>query len=96
MCKYKNVCDDYYVTLDLNTEMVLPANRDTVLHHFEQLKKKYPSMRNFYSRDKSEFVLEEDKSNGSYRWSSIKEKRVSSGFFNPPSFERQGIRFLRR
>lgn len=87
MSDYKNFCDDYFVNLNLNTEMELSSNRHTVLHFFEQLKKKYPVMRNFYSRERDEFVLEEEKHAGSYRWAAVEQKRVSSGYFNPLTFD---------
>ena len=64
MSRYSSLSDDYYVNMNLNTEMDLPQSRETVLHFFEQVQKHYPSMRNFYSRDRGEFVLEEDKDRG--------------------------------
>lgn len=81
--QYHSVADDYFVNMNLNTEMELPQTRDTVLHFFEQVRKQYPTMRNFYTRDKGEFVLEEDKDRGQYRWSTIEHRRVSSGYVNP-------------
>jgi hypothetical protein len=81
--RYHAYCDDYYVNMNLNTEMELPQTRDTVLHFFEQVKKNYPGMKNFYSRERGEFVLEEDKDKGDYRWASIEARRVSSGYVNP-------------
>ena len=53
--------DDFYVNVHLNTEMELPTNRDTVLHFFEQMKKGFPELRNFYTRDNGDLVLEGDK-----------------------------------
>src|SRR5205085_11919712 len=85
--RYHTYCDDYYVNMNLNTEMDLPQTRDTVLHFFEQVKKTYPGMKNFYSRERTEFVLEEDKDKGDYRWTSIEARRVSSGYVNPASVE---------
>lgn len=85
--RYHSYCDDYYVNMNLNTEMELPQTRETVLHFFEQVKKSYPAMRNFYGRERGEFVLEEDKDGGSYRWASVESRRVSSGFVNPTSVE---------
>ena len=85
--RYHSFCDDYYVNMNLNTEMELPQTRDTVLHFFEQVKKHHPGMRNFYSRERGEYVLEEDKDRGDYRWVSIEARRVSSGFVNPSSIE---------
>jgi hypothetical protein len=85
MGRYQSYADDYYVNMNLNTEMELPQSRETLLHFFEQVKKHYPRMRNFYSRDRGEFVLEEDKDRGDYRWTSVEARRVSSGYVNPPS-----------
>ena len=87
MSRYGMLSDDYYVNMNLNTEMELPQTRDGVLHFFEQMKKKYPSMRNFYGRERGEFVLEEDKEPGSYRWVAVEGRRISSGYVNPPSWE---------
>lgn len=87
MSKYGSFADDYYVNMNLNTELELPGNRDTLLHFFEQLKKRYPSMRNFYSRDRGDYVLEEDKDGGDYRWATIEQKRICSGYVNPSDVE---------
>ena len=87
MSRYRSFSDDYYVNMNLNTEMDLPQNRETLLHFFEQVQKQYPSMRNFYNRDKGEFVLEEDKDKGNYRWTSVEGRRVCSGYVNPESLD---------
>ena len=45
-------------------------------------------MRNFYNRgEKQDFVLEEDKDKGSYRWATIEHRRVCSGYVNTTSVE---------
>lgn len=87
MHRYSSLCDDFYVNMNLGTEMELPSNRETVLHFFEQIRKKFPTMRNFYARDKGDFVLEEDKDQGQYRWTTIEPRRVCSGHVNPDSVE---------
>ena len=87
MGRYHGFCDDYYLNINLNTETELPQTRETVLHFFEQVKKRYPQMRNFYSRERGEYVLEEDKYRGDYRWTSVENRRISSGYVNPPSLE---------
>ncbi len=83
MNPYGSLCDDFYVNMNLSTEMELPANRETVLHYFERVRKSYPSMRNFHCRERGDFVLEEDKERGAYRWATIEPRRVCSGFVNP-------------
>lgn len=87
MTQYSSYCDEFYVNMSLNTEMELPRGRDTLLHFFEQLQKHYPTMRNFYSRERGEYILEEDKDSGSYRWTTVEAKRVSSGYVNPETIE---------
>ncbi|MFV1967983.1 MAG: hypothetical protein ACC628_21370 [Pirellulaceae bacterium] len=87
MNRYSSFSDDYYVNMNLNTEMELPQSRETVLHFFEQIQKHYPSMRNFYNRDRGEYVLEEDKDRGNYRWATVETRRVCSGYVNPTSVE---------
>ncbi len=87
MNRYSSLCDDFYVNMNLSTEMDLPSTRETVLHYFERIQKQYPQMRNFYCRDKGDFVLEEDKDRGSYRWATIEHRRVCSGYINPVEIE---------
>jgi hypothetical protein len=40
-------------------------------------------MRNFYTRENGDFVLEEDKDLGHQRWVSLEPRRVCSGYVNP-------------
>ena len=87
MSRYSTFCDDYYVNMNLNTEMELSQTRETLLNFFERVKKNYPSMRNFYSRERGEYVLEEDKERGDYRWTSVDARRICSGYVNPPTVE---------
>lgn len=84
MHNLKNIADEFHVNANLNTEIALPSERGTLLHYFEQIQKHYPSMRNFYSREKGEYVLEEDKDSGFYRWTLLEGKRITSGWMNPP------------
>ncbi len=79
--------DDFYVNMTLNTEMPLPSNRESILDFFGRIQKQYPSMRNFYCREKGDFVLEEDKGQGHYRWATVDQRRICSGFVNPPTLE---------
>lgn len=87
MTSYHSLADDFYVSMNLSTEMEISGSREALLHYFEQLQKKYPELRNFYARDKGDFVLEGDKERGSYRWCSLEARRISSGHVNPESFE---------
>ena len=84
---YSALSDDFYINLSLATEMDLPTNRETVLHFFERVQKQYPQLRNFFSREKGDFVLEEDKEQGAYRWVAIEARRLSAGQVNPQNIE---------
>lgn len=87
MSRFSNYSDDYYVNVNLNTEMELPSGRETLLHYFEQVQKQYPTMRNFYCRDRAEYVLEEEKDRGHYRWTTVEPRRICAGHVNPTSVE---------
>lgn len=87
MNRYHSLSDDFYVNMNLSTEMELPSGRESILHFFESLQKKYPTMRNFYCREKGDFILEEDKERGHYRWSTVEARRLCSGYVNPASID---------
>ncbi len=87
MNKYLAECDEFYVNVNLNTEMELPTSRDTVLHFFEQMKKRFPDLRNFSSREDNSLVLEGDKEQDSYRCLAIEPRRLTSGHVNPETLE---------
>jgi hypothetical protein len=87
MNRYANLADDFYINMNLSTEMELPHQRDTVLHYFERIQKKYPSMRKFYCRDKKDFVLEEEKDRSQYRWATVENRRLCSGQVNPQTID---------
>ncbi len=87
MHKYSTLCDEFYVNMHLNTEMDLPQHREGLLHFFEQVQKHFPRMSNFYTRDRGEFCLEEEKESGRYRWVSTEPRRLCSGSVNPESLD---------
>lgn len=87
MHRYAPCSDDFYVNMSLCSEMDLPGARDSVLHFLENIQRRYPSMRNFYGRDKGDYVLEEEKDQGRYRFASIEPRRLASGHVNPESLD---------
>jgi len=87
MTLYGSLADDMYMNVNLATEMELPGHRETVLHFYECVRKKHPTMRKFHARDKRDFVLEEDKEQGRYRWVAVEPRRFCSGHVNPASIE---------
>lgn len=84
---YESLADDFFINMNLNTEMQLPSQRETVLEFFGRIQKSYPSMRNFYTRDTGDFVLEEDKDQARYRWMCLEPRRICSGLVNPDSVD---------
>lgn len=87
MNSYGSFCDDFGVYVYLNTKMELPTGRETVLHFFDSLQKTFPNMTDFEVRESGEYVLEEDREQGSYRWATLEGKRLSTGYVNPPDIE---------
>jgi hypothetical protein len=87
MTPYSSLCDDFGVYAYVNTKMELPTNREAVLHFFNSLQKTFPTMTDFDCRSNHEYVLEEDREQGSYRWIGLEQKRFASGYVNPPNLE---------
>ncbi len=87
MSRYSAFSDDFYLNVSLNTEMDLPTSRETLLHFFERVQKQFPTMRNFYNRDRADYILEEDKDRGHYRWVTVEPRRISSGHVNPATVD---------
>lgn len=84
---YNSFCDDFYLDMHVNTEMDLPADRDTLLAFFERIQRHYPTMGNFYRAESGEYCLEENQESGEYRWVSVEDDRVGSGMVNPSNVE---------
>jgi len=87
MNPYSSLCDDFGIYFYLNSKMELPNGRETVLHFFESLRKVYPQLTDFDHRESGEYVLEEDREQGSYRWVTLETRRLCGGFVNPPAVE---------
>jgi hypothetical protein len=87
MNPFTALCDDVGLAIYLSTRMDLPTGRETVLHFFETLKKSFPLMLDFDRRENGDFVLEEDHDQGQYRWVTLENRRLCSGFVNPPALE---------
>jgi hypothetical protein len=87
MNPYSSLCDDFGVYVYINTKMDLSNRRETVLHFFDAIQKTCPQMTDFDCRESGEFVLEEDREQGSYRWVGLENRRLCTGYVNPPSLE---------
>jgi hypothetical protein len=80
-------CDDLYLDMCVNTELELPAQRDTILTFFERIQKQYPDMNNLSRRSQKEYYLESSQSTRRYRWVCIDTDRLASGMVNPDDFD---------
>ncbi len=87
MSPYGSLSDDFYANVTLQTEMDLPSGRESVLHFFEQMQRRFPKLHHFYQRERGEFILEEEKEHGAYSWVAVESRRVSSGVVNPPNLD---------
>jgi len=85
MTPYSSLCDDFGVFTYVNSKLELPTTREAVLHFFGSLQKTFPQMTDFECRESGEYVLEEDREQGSYRWVGLEGRRFGSGYNNPPS-----------
>jgi hypothetical protein len=95
MNPYSTLCDDFGVYVYVNTKMELPRHRETVLHFFDSLQKTFPKMTDFDCRESGEYVLEEDREQGSYRWVTLEAQRFCTGYVNPPTLEEADIQHER-
>jgi hypothetical protein len=51
------------------------------------MRKGFPELRNFYTRESGDLVLEGDKESESYRWVAIEPRRLCSGHVNPEALD---------
>lgn len=84
---FRNIADEFFVNLNLQTTLSLPDSRETILHFCEAVQKEFPSMTSFYRRETGEYVLEGNHDSGSYQWMELQSHHLSAGYFNPPTVE---------
>ena len=87
MNSYASLCDDFGISTYIHSKLEMPTGRETVLHFFEAVQKVAPKMTEFEKRNDSEYMLEEDRDAGSYRWTSLDLRRLCAGYVNPPSLD---------
>ena len=87
MNSYAALCDDFGVSTYVHGKLEMPTGRETVLHFFEAVQKAFPKMTEFEKRSDNEYMLEEERDAGSYRWTSLDARRLSAGFVNPPTLD---------
>ena len=83
MFDFSNAADDFFVNLNLQTNLSLPTNRETVLQFYEAIQREFPSMTLLYQRETGESVLEANREQGQYLWMEMHNNRLTAGNFNP-------------
>jgi hypothetical protein len=84
---YTAHCDEFGVSCILNNKLEITTQREPVLHFFEALQKAIPSMTEFERRDSGEYVLEEDREPGHYRWTTCDVRRLAMGYVAPATVD---------
>jgi hypothetical protein len=87
MTSYNALADDFGVSVYLVNKVDMPTAREPVIHFFEACQKACPRLTDFEKRDNNEYMLEEDREAGGYRWVSLDTRRLCIGYVNPPSVE---------
>lgn len=87
MNSFSSMSDDFGYSMYISSKTELNPSRESMLHFFESLQKQYPTLTDFEKRDNNEYAIEEDRDGGSYRWITLENRRVCSGFVNPPTLE---------
>jgi hypothetical protein len=95
MNPYPSLCDDFSISMYVNSALPLPTHRETVLHYFESIQRAFPILKRFQCRDQGEFLLETDKQAESSRWAVLEPQRIGSGFVNPSAPEEADPHHLR-
>ncbi len=83
---YGALCTDFYVNQKLAVKMDLPAERETILHLFDRVRKSVPDMNRFRRYD-GEFALESSRKEAEYRWLALRRTSIRTGHVNPSSME---------
>jgi hypothetical protein len=83
MFDFSNAADDFFVNVNLQTNLALPKNRETLLQFYEAIQREFPSMTQLFQRDSGESVLEANREQGQYLWMELHNNRLTAGNFNP-------------
>lgn len=90
MWDFAAFCDEFYVNSRLYLKLELSPDRDTLLHFFEQVRKHYPKMTQFYRRDDEQgsLILEETDQEGvRRRYLRLDPTAIKFGCSNPQDAE---------
>jgi len=80
------LCTDFYINQKLALKMDMPAERETILHFFDRIRKAMPSM-NRFRRYEGELALESSRRDTEYKWLALRRTSIRSGHVNPQAME---------
>ncbi|MDP6545515.1 MAG: hypothetical protein QGH60_16135 [Phycisphaerae bacterium] len=83
MFDFSSAADEFFVNVNLQTNLALPTNRETLLQFYEAIQREFPSMTLLYQRETGESVLEANREQGHYLWMELHNNRLTAGHFNP-------------
>ncbi|MCP4375734.1 MAG: hypothetical protein GY794_06110 [bacterium] len=87
MLDFSSAADDFFVNVNLQTNLALPTNRETLLQFYEAIQREFPSMTQLYQRETGESVLEANREEGHYLWMELHNNRLTAGNFNPRAID---------
>jgi len=87
MFDFSSAADDFFVNMNLQTNLALPTNRETLLQFYEAIQREFPSMTLLFQRETGESVLEANREQGHYHWMELHNNRLTCGNFNPQAAE---------
>jgi len=76
------LCSDFYINQKLSLKLDLPGDRETVLHLFDQVRKRKPRMDRF-RRFEGELALESDRNEEECLWLALRRTSLRTGHVNP-------------
>ena len=80
------LCTDFFINQKLALKLDLPAERETILHFFDRMRKSRPTMNRFKRYD-GELALESARKDASYHWLALRRNSLRTGHVNPDSMQ---------
>jgi hypothetical protein len=87
MNPYASLCDDFGAYVYLSTKNGPPNSQNRSSISLIPCKRAFPVLTDFDHRDSGDYVLEEDREQGSHRWVTLETRRLCAGYLNPPSLD---------
>jgi hypothetical protein len=81
-------CDAFHFATRLFLKLELEPDRETALHFFDRIRRRYPEMTRLRRRDNGALILEESSTTqDAQRWVRLDRSGLRFGYFSPPGME---------